>query len=257
MDNQFFLSIISSVFIGGAAGYIGSLMLQKRMALAAGPLGHLALPGVALALVYGFNISLGAFPFIILGIFLIWLLEIKTALPTEALTAIVFSSGVAISFLFLPIEQAETALIGNVTTINWQEALIATLLSLVIIIITKIIFSKMMLINVSEDLAKIEGINVKKYNLIYLMLVAIVVALGVKLVGALLTAALVAIPAATARNISNSKKTYAIYSLFFGIVSVVFGLVIFKITNLPAGILIIIASTILFLISIFIKKNYE
>jgi len=111
MTNQFLLSLISGISIGGTAGYIGALMLQKKMALAAGPLGHLALPGVALALVFGFNISLGAFPFIILGIFLIWLLEVKTKLPTEALTAIVFASGVAIGFLFLPIEQAEIALI--------------------------------------------------------------------------------------------------------------------------------------------------
>jgi ABC-type Mn2+/Zn2+ transport system permease subunit len=257
MTKQFLLSLISGVFIGGAAGYIGALMLQKRMALAAGPLGHLALPGVALALVYGFNTSLGAFSFILLGIFLIWLLELKTNLPTEALTAIVFSSGVAIGFLFLPIEQAEAALVGNITSISWQETFITVLLCIVVVVITKVIFSKMMLINVSEDLAKIEGINIKKYNLVYLVLIAIVVALGVKLVGALLTAALVAIPTATARNLSNSNKLYKILSLVFGVLAPIIGLIIFKFTNLSAGILIIISSAVLFLISMFIKKKYE
>jgi ABC-type Mn2+/Zn2+ transport system permease subunit len=70
------------------------------MALVAGPLGHLTLPGIALALIYGFDVSLGAFPFVILGIVLIWLFEMRTKLPMEALTAIVFSSGVALAFLF-------------------------------------------------------------------------------------------------------------------------------------------------------------
>jgi ABC-type Mn2+/Zn2+ transport system permease subunit len=74
------------------------------MAVVAGPLGHLALPGAALALVYGFSISLGAFPFVVGGILLIWLLEIRTKLQMEALTAIVFATGVAAAFLFLPIE---------------------------------------------------------------------------------------------------------------------------------------------------------
>ncbi len=257
MTSQFLLSLVTGVFIGGAAGYLGSLMLQKRMALAAGPLGHLALPGVALALLYGFNISLGAFPFVILGIFFIWLLEIKTNIPTEALTAIIFASGVAIAFLFLPIEQAEAALVGNITSLGWQEAVIAILLSFLIIVITKIIFPKMILINVSEDLAKIEGINIKKYNLIYLILIAIIVSLGVRLVGALLTAALVAIPAAIAKNLSRSNKIYAITSLLVGSLSVIIGLIVFKFSGYPAGILIILSSAVLFLISLLFQKKYE
>lgn len=257
MTSQFLLSLVAGIFVAGAAGYIGALMQQKRMSLAAGPLGHLAFPGVALALIYGFNISLGAFPFVILGIFFIWLLEIKTNIPTEALTAIIFATGVAVSFLFLPVEQAEAALIGNITAINWQEAMVAVFLSLIIIITTKIIFPKMMLINISEDLAKIEGINIKKYNLIFLILIAIIVSLGVKLVGALLTAALVAIPAATAKNLSKSNKFYAIFSLLFGVFASIIGLIIFKFTNLPAGILIILSSAALFLLSLLFQKKYE
>ena len=252
---NFFLSIISGVAIGGVAGYLGALMLQKRMSLAAGPLGHLAFPGVALALIYGFDVSLGAFPFIILGIIFIWLLEIKTKLPTEALTAIIFASGVAIAFLFLPIEKAEAALVGNIALIGWPEALATVFLALAVFIIIKSIFSKMILINVSEDLAKVEGLNIKKYNLIYLIAIAMIVAMGVKLVGVLLTAALVAIPAATARNLAKSMKTYASLSLFFGVLAPVIGLIVYKFTALPAGILIILASALLFLISIFFKTK--
>ena len=106
MESQFLLSLVVGIFIGGIAGYLGSLMLSRRMALVAGPLGHLTLPGIALALMYGFDVSLGAFPFVIFGIILIWLFEMRTKLPMEALTAVVFASGVAITFLFLPIEQA-------------------------------------------------------------------------------------------------------------------------------------------------------
>ncbi len=255
MTNQLFLSLISGVAVGGVAGYLGALMLQKRMALTAGPLGHLAFPGVALAIAYGFNISLGAFPFIILGIFLIWLLEIKTNIPTEALTALIFATGVSVSFLFLPMEKAEAALIGNISSIGWQEALITVSLSLVVFVVVRKIFAQMILINISEDLAKVEGINIKKYNLIYLLTVAVIVALGVKLVGVLLTAALVAIPAATARNLSKSMKKYFMLSLFFGILAPIAGLVIFRITNLPAGVLIIISSAALFLISVFLKDK--
>ncbi len=254
MDFQFFLSLICGIFIGGVAGYLGTLMLSKRMALVAGPLGHLTLPGVALALIYGFDVSLGAFPFVILGIILIWLFEIKTKLPMEALTAIVFALGVATAFLFLPMEKAERALVGDITKVSLNEVIITVILCLLIFFLVKKIYPKMVLINISEDLAKAEGIDVKKYNFLYLFCIAIIVALGVKMVGGLLTAALVAIPAASSRNLSKNLFQYTLLATIFGIISSVLGVLLFKITSLPAGPLIIITSSLIFLISTIFKK---
>jgi len=254
MDFQLLLSLISGIFIGGVAGFLGTLMLSKRMALVAGPLGHLALPGIALALIYNFDISLGAFPFIILGVILIWLFEIRTKLPIEALTAIVFASGVAISFLFLPIEKAETALIGDITKVSLKATIVSVILSILIAILVKEIYSKMVLINISEDLAKAEKIDVKKYNLLYLGIVGIMIALGVKMVGGLLTAALVAIPASTSRNLSKNLFQYNFLSTFFGAFSALLGILLFKIIHFPVGPLIIIISAFFFLISLIFKK---
>ena len=255
MDFQFIFSLITGIFIGGVAGYLGTLMLSKRMALVAGPLGHLTLPGIALALVYNFDISLGAFPFVILGIVLIWLLELRTKLPMEALTAIVFASGVAMTFLFLPIEQAEIALVGDISKVGFWETLISVIFCFFLFLLVRGIFSKMILINISEDLARVEGVNIKKYNLIYLGCIAIIVALGVKLVGGLLTAALVAIPACAARNLSKNIGGYSFLAPVLGIISTILGIFIFRLTNLPAGPLIILTSAFIFLTSLFLKKR--
>ena len=252
---QFILSLLCGIFIGGVAGYLGTLMLQKRMALVAGPLGHLTLPGVALALIYGFDISIGAFPFVILGIFLIWLFELRTKLPMEALTAIIFASGVAVAFLFLPIQQAETALVGNISKVGFLEVAISAVLSVLLFWIVKKIFPKMILMTISEDLAKLEGINIKKYNLIYLISIGVIVALGVKLVGSLLTAALVAIPAATARNLSKNMHTYTRLSVFFGVISAVLGILFYKLFLFPAGPLIILVSAVIFVISAIFRNK--
>lgn len=247
--SQFILSLIGGIFVGAAAGYLGTLMLQKRMALVAGPLGHLTLPGIALALLYGFDVSLGAFPFVILGIILIWLFEMRTKLPMEALTAVVFASGVALAFLFLPIEQAETALVGDISQVGLWEVIITVVLCLLIFSVLKRIFSRMLLINISEDLAKVEGVNLKKCNLIYLGCIAVIVALGAKLVGGLLTAALVAIPACAARNFSKNMRRYSLLAPFFGALSAVLGIFLFKIFGLPAGPMVILTATLIFLIS--------
>jgi ABC-type Mn2+/Zn2+ transport system permease subunit len=251
---QLLLSLIAGIFIGGAAGYLGTLMLSRKMALVAGSLGHLTLPGIALALIYGFDVSLGAFPFVILGIVLIWLLEMRTKLPMEALTAVVFASGVSVAFLFLPIDQAETALVGDISKISFLGALVTSVLCLSLFLLIKKIYSKITLINISEDLAKSEGIEIRKYNLLYLLSIAIVVSLGAKVVGGLLTAALVAIPAATARNLSKNLFQFSLFGLLLGAASALLGIFLFEATGFPAGPMIVIVSTFFFLISIIFKK---
>ncbi len=244
------LSLISGIFISGAAAYLGTIMLSKKMTVVTDPLGHLALPGAALAMIYGFNLSLGAFPFVILGIFIIWLLELKTKLPMETLTAIVFAAGIGIAFLFLPIDEAEAALIGDISKIGFIETIVTIVLGIAVFITVNQSYSEIMLANINEDVAKVEGINVKFYNLIYLLSVAVIVALGVNLVGGLMTAALVAIPAAAAKNLSITLVQYRWLAIIFGIISAIVGITASTFTGLPAGPLVIITSGIIFLITI-------
>ena len=255
MPSQFIFSLISGIFISGVAGYLGTLMLSKKMSVVAGPLAHLAFPGVALALIFGFNISLGVFPFVIIGAILIWLLEERTKLPMENLAAIIFASGVGTALLFLPIEKAEEALIGSIEKITHWETFIVVILSLLVFYVVKRLYQKMMLINVYEDLAVIEDINIKLYNLLYLLSIAVAVALGVYLVGGLITAALIAIPAATAKNISGSLRSYKMWAVVLGIISAIAGIFIARFTQLPTGPMVVVSSVALFLISVIFRKR--
>jgi zinc transport system permease protein len=251
---EFILALIMGASLGGAAGYLGTLMLSQRMALVAGPLGHLTLPGIALAMIFGFDVSLGAFPLVILGIIFIWLFEMRTRLPMEAVTAIVFAAGVAITFLFLPEEKAVPALIGDISRITFLATIIVILLSFIIFFMTKKIYSKMILAGISEDLAKVQGANFKTYNLIYLLGIALTVALGVRIMGGLMTAALVAIPASTARNMSKSLAQYSYGGLVLGSLACILGIVGFRLTGLPVGPLIVIVGTFFFLVSLGLKR---
>ncbi|MEA3463579.1 MAG: metal ABC transporter permease [Patescibacteria group bacterium] len=254
MDFQFLYSLIVGVFVGGVAGYLGSLMITKRMALVGDALGHVALPGVALALIYGFNVSWGALPALALGILLIWFFEIRTKLPMEALTGIVFTTSVAIAFLFLPEADVSTALIGDISRIGFWDTLSSVILSVIIFLILRKIFSGLILINLSEKLAAVEHIKIKKYNLIYLVCIAVVVALGIKITGSLLMGALVITPAAAARNFSRNLFQYSYGALLVGIISCVFGILISKIFGFSAGPLTILMATLIFLISLIFRK---
>jgi ABC-type Mn2+/Zn2+ transport system permease subunit len=254
MANQFLFSLISGIFVGGTAAYLGSLMLIKRMALVGDALGHVALPGMGLALLFNLNVSLGAFIFLFLGILLIWLLEIKTSLPIEALVGIIFVASLAIGFLIIPELELLEALFGDISQVSLAMAVSSVIFSILIFLIIKSIYSNLILANVSNDLAKSEGIRIKKQNFVYLISIAAIVALGIKIVGSLLVGALVIIPAATARNLSKNLRGYYVGSIILGILSCLFGIFIFKLTGLPAGPLIILVSTLFFLISLASKK---
>jgi len=252
---QFFLSLISAIFIGGVAGYLGSLMLSKKMTIVIDPLSHLALPGVALALIFQKDISLGAFLFLFLGSILIWFFEQKTKLPTETIIAILFTISLAITFLFLSEHEIEEALVGNISKIGKVESLIIVLVSIFVFFLIKKIYPKLTLISISEDLAMAEKIDLKKYQFLYILSISAIVAMGVKFVGGLLVAGLTVLPAASARNLSKNLKTFKLLSSLFGILSAILGIFLFQLTNFPAGPLIVISGFLIFLISIILKKT--
>lgn len=255
MDINFLIILITATFVGATAGYLGSLMLSRRMTIVVDPLSHLALPGVVLALIFGKDVSLGAFLFLFLGTILIWFLEQKTKLPTEAIIAILFSISLAFTFLFLEEEAIHEALFGDISKIGFWEGVITVLICALVFFLVRKIYKKLLLILVSEDLAKSEKIDLKKYQFLYLLSISAIVALGVKFVGGLLVAGLTALPAASAKNLAKNLKTYKIFSPLFGAISAILGVLIFKITNFPAGSLIIISGFLFFLISMILKKR--
>ena len=255
MIDSFLQQILVGFFVGSIAGVLGSLMIIKRMALVSGPLGHLALPGVALSLVYNFNMFLGALLSILAGSIVIWILKIISKLHLEVLVGIVFASFVALGFLFLPMEHAEEALVGNILKINLSDLLISFLVWLIGLFVLWKIYSKMILLGISEELAKNEEIHPKKYYLIYLVLIALICALSVKIIGILLTAALTILPAVFANNLSRNINQYFIISFLGGGIGTSLGILLSKFFSLPAGPLIILIFATLFVISLIFKRK--
>ena len=235
MNTSFFISLITAVFIGGSAGYVGSLMTTKKMSLVGDVLSHIALPGVGIGLLFGLNMSLGALISLILGVLLIWWLGLKTDLSMESLVGVVFVLSVAGGFLIIPEEELLHALFGNIYAVSMMDAVVAVIASIAVLIVAKMIYSKMMLASVSEDLALSSGVKTSKYNLIYLFLIAIVVAFGIKVGGTIFTSAMIIVPSATARNMSNNMRQYSIFSAIIGVASVVVGFTAFSFFEAKLG----------------------
>jgi ABC-type Mn2+/Zn2+ transport system permease subunit len=157
---------------------------------------------------------------------------------------------VAVAFLFLPLDQAEAALVGDIAKTRVGDTALVVVASIAVMVAVNRAYPKLILGNVSEELAAAEGIDVRRYNLLYLFLIAVIVALGVKMVGGLLTAALVAIPPSAARNIGTNLKQYTVGATTIGVASAAFGIVLFRLTGFPAGPLVVLVSAAVFLITL-------
>ena len=238
--------LIVGVFVGSTAGYLGSIMVSKHMALVGDALSHVALPGLALGILFNFNPFIGAFAFLAATVIVTWYLQKSTTLSVEAIIGVLFVLALAIGILITPQVDLLEALFGDVSKITFTDTIITVLVSVSVIFVTKTIYQKLAVSMISKELAIASRIKVERINLIYLFLVAIIVALGIKEVGTLLVGALVIVPAAAAKNISSTLSHYSLMSAIFGLASATSGVILSSYVNLPAGPLVVIVGAAIF-----------
>jgi len=232
---------------------LGSLMVLKKMALVGDALSHVALPGLALGILFNFPEFLGAFAFLFASAVIIWFLGKATKLPYETIVGAMFTLALAVGILIIPQTELLEALFGDITKVTILETAAAVIISALAVILTKMIYKKLVLGMISEELAISKGIDVNRTNLIYLLLVSLVVAIGIKIVGTLLVGFLVIVPAAAAKNVSSDLFKYAVLSASFGAVSACSGVLFSSYLNLPTGPFVVFSGIVVFVVTIFAK----
>jgi ABC-type Mn2+/Zn2+ transport system permease subunit len=242
-------------FFGAASGYLGSFMVLKRMSLVGDALSHVALPGIAIALTFGINPMIGALVALFIATFGIWYLSEHSEVYPEALVGVFFTASLSIGLLLTPEPDLLEALFGNIDKVGLIDGLMVVGGAILIFVVTKLISKQLLLGVVSEDLAKSQKIKIGKINLIYLLLVALVVALGVKFLGTLLTGAMVIIPAVTAKNLAKSIRSYYFMASFVGAISAALGILIAKFSGISSGPAVVLTAVALFIISFIFRRK--
>jgi ABC-type Mn2+/Zn2+ transport system permease subunit len=255
-------SLVIGIAVGFSAGYLGSLMVLEKMALVGDALSHVALPGIALGILFNFNPFFGAFAFLFGSAVAIWQLGRVTKLSFETLVGAIFTLALAIGIIIIPEPDLLEALFGDIAKVGLTDTVIAIIIATMAIFLTKIIYDKIVLGMISEELATSTGINVAKTNLLYLLLVSLTVAIGIKITGTLLVGFLVVTPAAAAKNISSNLLTYSVLSSVFGAVSAFSGVLLANYFSYlprppPPGPLIVFSGITIFLIAVFMKWAWK
>jgi len=246
-------SVIVGVAVGLAAGYLGAIMVLEKMALVGDALSHVALPGLALGILYGFNPFLGAFVFLFSSALIIWYIQRFTKLSFDTLVGATFTLALAIGILLVPQPDLLEALFGDVSKITGLEAAIAVVVSMTSIVLTTLIRKRIVLGLISEELAASFGVNIAVVNLAYLLLVSLVVAMGIRITGTLLVGFLVVTPAAAAKTISPNLSRYFMLSSAFGSLSAVAGILVSDFLSQPPGPMVVLSGVSIFIVVLVVR----
>ena len=246
--------LIVAIFIGASTSLLGAFVILRKMALAGDALSHVALPGLALGLMFNFNPFWGAAAFLLIATLGVWFLEYYTTLSVDTLIGVFFTVSLAIGVLITPQQELLEALFGNISLLSRQEALFSIFVSALVIITLLVVYKKLALNMLSQELAQSIGIKNRILELVYLFIFALAVALGIRFVGALLMGSLVIIPAASAKNIAKSLKSFMIISVSLGILTTMLGIIFAFGSKTAPGPLFILISAGFFVITLIIRR---
>ena len=263
LDDFFIRALLAGIGIALITGPIGCFVIWRRLSFFSGTLAHSALLGVTMALVFELNIAFSVFLIsAVLAIFLLQL-QTKTNLPNDALLGLLAHSSLAIGLViigFLTTIRFDVMglLFGDILAVSKSDLLLIWGGGVFILIILKIIWKPLFASTINYDLAKAEGMKPDRYNAIFTILMAAIIAISIKIVGLLLITGMLIIPAALARNISNNPIQMVFFSTIGGLLSILIGLFSSLEFNTPSGPSIIAAALVLFIISLLkIKQTIQ
>ena len=254
-DDFFIRALIAGVGIAIIAGPLGCLVIWRRLSYFGDTLSHSALLGVTLAYAFSINITLSVFLISSIVAILLINLQKRTKLAGDSLLGLLAHSTLAIGLVLIGFLSSIRfdlmgLLFGDILAVTTEDITLVWIGGIIILGILYYIWKSIFSATVNYDLAAAEGMRPEISNFIFTLLLAAVIALSIKMIGALLITGLLLIPAAIARNLSNSPKQMIIISVLAGIASVVIGLFTSLELNTSSGPSIIVVSLALFVLSL-------
>lgn len=247
-------AIIAGVGVAMLAGPIGSVIVWKKMTFFGDALAHSSLLGIALSFILDISMILGVIVFAILFALIIGIMQSKRKYSNDTLLAILSHGSLAmglvsISFINSPNIDLVSFLFGDILSVSTKDIYFIYISAFISIFVLFIIWQSLIMITINEDLAQIEGVNIVRTKTIFMILIALFVALAIKVVGALLLTSLLVIPTATARNFADNPEKMALISSLIGAISVIVGIYFSLYLDIPTGPSIVLVAVILFILS--------
>ena len=253
-------AFVAGLFIAILASISGNFVVLRRYSLMSETLAHSALVGVAVGLVAGYNPLWVA---VIVSIGAAWLIEyLRSAfsLYSDAILAIILSGSLAIAVIIVSLGGAFnnslfSYLFGSILSVTNEDVMTIVIVGSVSLLFLLLFSKELYFIAYDEEVAKTSGIKVKFLNFLLVTVVAVIIALSIRVVGSLLIGALMVIPTVSALQYRVGFRNTMLISLLFALFSVIFGMSLSYYYALPSGATIVLSIIVIFIISLILNKK--
>ncbi|MBT6134196.1 MAG: iron chelate uptake ABC transporter family permease subunit [Kordiimonadaceae bacterium] len=259
IDTFIINALIGGALVAAIAGPLGCFMVWRKMAYFGDTIAHSALMGVALGIAFDSeNLIIMIATCSSVALMLLFLQRDKR-FSSDTLLGILAHSSLSIGMIVISMmDHFRTDmmyyLVGDILAISTADIYTITVVVVLSAISLFFIWRPLLSLTVHEGLAQIEGVRVNLIKIVYMLLIASLVAVALKVIGVLLITALMIIPAAAARTVSNTPLQMIIFAAICGILSVVGGIFSSSQWDVPTGPAIVLSATVLFLCGRFLLR---
>ncbi|MEN9203899.1 MAG: metal ABC transporter permease [Thermostichus sp. DG_1_6_bins_120] len=251
-------AMVSGILTGVTGGLLGSFAIFRQLSFFSDALGHSALLGIVLGVLLGVDPTWVLLPFGVVFALGVTLILEHTQLSVDAVLNIIYSSSLALAVIALSLIQGyrgnlNQLLFGDILGVSPTALWLSGILLLVSLLYIGLTLPSQMLLTLHKPLAQARGVRVNWQRTMFVVLLALVVALSIRAIGVLLVSAFVVIPAATARVWASSFSAYVLLAMLLGALSAVLGMLGSAVFNLPSGPSIVTTQLLLFVLSLGVK----
>lgn len=233
-------AIICGIAISFCAALIGVILVLKNYSMIGHGLGEVGFAALSLALVLNLPEMYVAIPIVIIASFIILLISQKQGESGDVTIALVSTAALAFGVIITSLSKGFNIdvynyMFGSVLSMTKLDVIISVILSVILVIIYIVFYNRLFMITYDEKFAKVSGINVTFYQFLISLITAIVVVLGMRMMGTLLISSLIVFPAIIARKLTNSFKSMVVLSVLISVICFIFGILFSFFLNLPTG----------------------
>lgn len=255
LDDFFIRAMLAGIGLALTTGPLGCFVIWRRMAYFGDTMAHSALLGVALSLFFSLNLMVSVFVVAALVSLILIVLQKRQGLSADALLGILSHATLAIGLVMVAFMtwvrfDLIAFLFGDILAVTPTDVAIVWIGGFVVVAIIAWLWRPLLAGTVNVELAEAEGMQPERARLIFMLLMALVIAIAMKIVGIMLITSLLIIPAAAARRFATTPEVMAVLASVIGAVAVVMGLFGSLTYDTPSGPSIVVAALLLFIISL-------
>lgn len=259
-DDFFVRALVAGIGVAVVAGPLGCFIVWRRLAYFGDTLAHSALLGIALALLLEVNITLAVFIVSALVSLTLLALQRRVPLSSDALLGLLSHSALALGLVclaFMTWVRVDLLgfLFGDILAVSVMDIAVIYAGGVAVLATLLVVWRPLFAATVNRELAEAEGLRPDRASVIFMLLLAVVIAIAMKIVGVLLITALLIIPAATARRLTSGPEQMAFTASIIGATAVVGGLFGSLEWDTPSGPSIVVAALGLFVLSLLPVTN--